>query len=78
MHITVTLRRERTPTTESEFQSQANVPATANRLDDARADIHSKGVWGQQQCVFFGQKEFYHLNPQSYHYTSIPVINTHQ
>ena len=28
------------------------VPATANRQDDARADIHARGFWGRRQSAF--------------------------
>ena len=32
---------------------EAIVPASANRRDDARADIHARGFWGRRQGAFF-------------------------
>ena len=34
------------------------IPATANRQDDARADIHARGFWGCQQSAFFDVRVF--------------------
>ena len=31
---------------------EALVPASANRRDDARAEIHARGFWGRQQVQF--------------------------
>ena len=41
------------------------VPASANRRDDARADIHARGFWGRQQGAFFDIRVF-HPNAPSY------------
>ena len=40
------------------------IPQTANRQDNARADIQVRGFGGQQQCVFFDITVF-HPNAQS-------------
>ena len=32
---------------------EAIVRTSANRRDDARADIHARGFWGRQQGAFF-------------------------
>ena len=48
-------------------------PQSANRQDDARADIHARGFWGRRQCAFFDIRVF-HPNAQSYHNTSIPSV----
>ena len=45
-------------------------PQSANRQDDARANIHACGFWGQQQSAFFDIRAF-HPNAQSYRNTSI-------
>jgi len=45
-------------------------PRTANQQDDARADIHARGFWGQQQSAFFDIRVF-HPNAQSYQKTSV-------
>ena len=34
------------------------IPATANRQDDARADIHAWGFWGHWQSAFFDASVF--------------------
>ena len=47
------------------------VPLSANRQNDARADIRATGFWGHQQCAFFDVRIF-HPNAQSYHHSSIP------
>ena len=49
------------------------IPATANRQDDARADIHAHGFWGCQQSVFFDVRVFY-PNGQSYCNSSISAV----
>lgn len=49
------------------------IPQTANRQDNARADIQVRGFGGQQQCVFFDITVF-HPNAQSYRHSSIPAI----
>ena len=49
------------------------VPATANRQDEARADIHARGFWGQQQGAFFDVRVF-HPNAPSYRNSAIPAI----
>ena len=35
------------------------VPATANQQDEACADIHARGFWGQQQGAFFNVRVFH-------------------
>ena len=49
------------------------VPLSANRHDDARADIRATGFWGRQQCAFFDVRVF-HPNAQSYRHSSIPSL----
>ena len=49
------------------------VPLSANRHDDARADIRATGFWGHQQCAFFDVRVF-HPNAQSYCHSSIPSL----
>jgi len=39
-------------------------PRSANRQHEARADIHAKGFWGQQQSAFFDVRVF-HPNARS-------------
>ena len=34
------------------------VPMTANRQDEARADIHARGFWGRRQGAFFDVRVF--------------------
>ena len=46
---------------------------SANRHDDARADIRATGFWGRQQCAFFDVRVF-HPNAQSYRHSSIPSL----
>ena len=46
---------------------------SANRCDDARADIRARGFWGRQQNVFFDVRVF-HPNAPSYCHTSIPAM----
>ena len=48
-------------------------PQSANRQDDARADIHARGFWGRRQCDVFDIRVF-HPNAQSYRNTSIPSV----
>ena len=48
-------------------------PQSANRQDDARANIHARGFWGQRQSAFFDIMVF-HPNAQSYRNTSIPSV----
>ena len=52
------------------------VSLSANRRDDARADIHATGFWGRQQCVFFDVRAF-HPNTQSYRHSSISSLYQH-
>ena len=40
---------------------ESNVPATANKQDDTRTDIHARGFWGYQQSTFLDVRAF-HLN----------------
>ncbi len=49
------------------------VPNTANRRDDARADIRARGFWGRQQSAFFDVRVFY-PNAPSYRNTIIPAL----
>ena len=49
------------------------VPATANRQDEARADIYMRGFWGRRQGIFFDVRVF-HLNAPSYRNLTIPSI----
>ena len=49
------------------------IPLSANRQDDARADIRTKGFWGRQQGAFLDVRVF-HPNAQSYRNTSIPAL----
>ena len=48
-------------------------PKTANRQDEARADIHARGFWGQRQSAFFDVRVF-HPNAPSYCNTSVPSL----
>ena len=49
------------------------LPATANRQDDARADIHARGFWDHQQSAFFDVRVF-HPNARSYRNSSISAV----
>ena len=49
------------------------IPQSANRRDDARADIRARGFWGWQQSAFFDVRVC-HPNAQSYRRTSIPAM----
>ena len=49
---------------------EAIVPASANRKDDARADIHARGFWGRRQGAFFDIRVF-HPNAPSYRRTKV-------
>ena len=53
------------------------IPATANRKDDARADIHARGFWGRRQSAFFDVRVF-HPNAQSYRNSSISAVYRRQ
>ena len=46
-------------------------PKSANRQDDARADIHARGFWGRRQSAFLDVRVF-HPNAPSYRNYSIP------
>ena len=48
-------------------------PRSANRQDDARADIHARGFWGQRQSAFFDIRVF-HPNVQSYRNVTTPAL----
>ena len=37
---------------EPPLTGQNVIPATANKQDDARVDIHARGFWGHQQSAF--------------------------
>ena len=49
------------------------IPQSANRKDDARADIRTRGFWGRQQCAFLDIRVL-HPNAQSYRNTNIPAL----
>ena len=49
------------------------VPLSANRKDDARANMRVTGFWRRQQCVFFDVRVF-HPNAQSYRQSSISSL----
>ena len=49
------------------------LPRTANREDEARADIRAKGFWSKQKVAFFDVRVF-HPNAPSYRNTSIPAL----
>ena len=49
------------------------IPQSANRREDARADIRARGFWGWQQGAFFDVRVF-HPNAPSYRHTSIPTM----
>ena len=49
---------------------EALVLASANRRDDARADIHARGFWGRWQDAFFDIRVF-HPNAPSYCRTQV-------
>ena len=49
------------------------VPISANRHDDARADIRATGFRGRQQSAFFDVRVF-HPNAQSYRHSSISSL----
>ena len=53
------------------------VPLTANRRDDARADIRARGFWGRQQSAFFDVRVF-HPNTPNYRNQSIPTAYRRQ
>ena len=52
-------------------------PRSANRQDEARADIHARGFWGQRQSAFFDVRVF-HPNARSYCQSSIPSLYRRQ
>ena len=49
---------------------EAPVPASSNRRDDVRADIHARGFWGRRQGAFFDIRVF-HPNAPNYHQTQV-------
>ena len=49
------------------------VPLSANRRDDASADIRAIGFWRRQQSAFFDIRVF-HPNAQSYRHSSISSL----
>ena len=53
------------------------IPATANRKDDARADIHACGFWGCRQSAFFDVRVF-HPNARSYQNSNISAVYRRQ
>ena len=53
------------------------LPRTANRQEEARADIKAKGFWCRQQSAFFDVRVF-HPNAQSYRNTSIAALYRRQ
>ena len=52
------------------------IPRTANQQDEAHADIHARGFWGQRQSAFFDVRVF-HPNAPSYRNSNIPSIYRH-
>ena len=48
-------------------------PRSANRQNEARADIHARGFWGQRQSSFFDVRVF-HPNARSYCQSSNPSL----
>ena len=48
-------------------------PASANRSEDARADVHARGFWGRRQSAFFDVRVF-HPNAPSYRQTQIASL----
>ena len=55
------------------LSGESLIPMSANRQDDARADIHASGFWGRWQSAFFDIRVF-HPNAQSYRNASIPSV----
>ena len=55
------------------LSGEAIVPMTANRQDEARADIHARGFWGRRQGAFFDVRVF-HPNAPSYRGSSIQSL----
>ena len=53
------------------------IPVTANRKDDARADIHARGFWGRRQSAFFDVRVF-HPNARSYRNSNISAVYQRQ
>ena len=47
------------------LDEEAIAPASANRSDEARADVHATGFWGRRQGPFFDIRVF-HPNTPSY------------
>jgi len=47
------------------LDGEAIAPASANRSNEARADVHATGFWGRQQGAFFDIRVF-HPNAPSY------------
>ena len=47
------------------LDGEAIAPASANRSDEARADVHATGLWGRWQDAFFNIRVF-HPNALSY------------
>ena len=52
------------------------IPLSANRREDARADIHATGFCGCQQCAFFDVTVF-HPNTKSYRHSSTSSLYQH-
>ena len=48
------------------------VPMTANRQDEARADIYARGFWGRRQGAFFDVRVFH---PNAPSYAKVPLSN---
>ena len=49
------------------------IPATANRKDDVRADIHAREFWGHRQSAFFDARVF-HPNALGYRNSNISAV----
>jgi len=59
------------------FTGESIEPRSANCQDEARADIHAKGFWGQRQSALFGVRVF-HPNARSYCQSRIPSLYQRQ
>lgn len=57
---------------------EALVPASANRRDDARADIHARGFWGRQQDTFFILGPVFHPNAPRRRTQVGPLFRRHE
>ena len=53
------------------LNGEALVPESANRGDDARADIYTRGFWGRRQCAFLISGCFILMHLPSYRQTQV-------